>query len=122
MPHVRESDYTPGRLASLVTKIVPNTTSKPCAGRQAAIRKFPSNAKSIEALLVSSESFRELCEDLAEAERALAATNQLPEALRFPSRVECRGWVESLAKEIEGMLLETKVVPLPIQTLGRRVR
>ena len=101
---------------------MPNTTSKPCAGQQAAIRKFPSNAKSIEALLVSSESFRELCEDLAEAERALAAIDQLPKPLQFPSRIECRGWVESLAKEIEGVLRETKVVPLAIQTLGRRVR
>jgi len=101
---------------------VPNTTSKPCAGQQAAIRKFPSNAKSIEALLVSSESFRELCEDLAEAERALAATDQLPETLRFPRRVECQGWVESLTNEIEGMLREFKVVPLPTQTRGRRVR
>ena len=66
--------------------------------------------------MIRSESFRELCEDLAEAERALAATDQLPETLRFPRRVECQGWVESLTNEIEGMLREFKVVPLPTQT------
>jgi hypothetical protein len=88
------------------------TTPNPSAGQQAATRSFPSEARLIEKVMILSESFRELCDDLAEAERALAATNQMPEALRRGRRAECQEWVESLTNEIERVLLTSKVVPI----------
>ena len=62
--------------------------------------------------MLRSESFRGLCEDLAEAERALAGTDEMPEALRRDRRAECLEWVESLANEIEQVLRKAKVIPI----------
>jgi hypothetical protein len=66
----------------------------------------------IEELMIRSESFRGLCDDLAEAERALAATDEMPEALRRDRRAECQEWVESLTNEIDRALRLAKVVYL----------
>ena len=60
--------------------------------------------------MLRSESFRGLCDDLAEAERALTATDEMPEALRRDRRAECLEWVESLTNEIELVLRRAKVV------------
>ena len=84
----------------------------PSAGQSAATRKFPSEAKLIKEVMIRSESFRGLCDDLAEAERALAATDHMPETLRGDRRAECQEWVESLTNEIEWALLRAKVVPI----------
>ena len=89
-------------------KVMLNST----VGQQAAIRRFPAHATLIEETIVYSESFRGLCDDLAEAERALAATVQMPEALRRDRRAECEEWVESLTNEIERVLRVAKVVHL----------
>jgi hypothetical protein len=62
--------------------------------------------------MIRSESFRGLCDDLAEAERALTATEKMPEALRRARRAECQEWVQSLTNEIEEILLESKVIPI----------
>ena len=88
------------------------TTPNPSTGHWAATRRFPSEAKLIEELMIRSESFRGLCDDFAEAERALAATEQMPEALRRARRAECQEWVESLTNEIEQILLGSKVIPI----------
>lgn len=88
------------------------TIPNPSTGQWAATRRFPSEAKVIEELMIRSESFRGLCDDLAEAERALAATDQMPEALRRHRRAECQEWVESLTNEIERALGRAKVVPI----------
>jgi hypothetical protein len=79
---------------------------------QAAIRRFPSEANLIEELMIRSESFRGLCEDLAAAEQALHATDQMPEPLRRERRAECQEWVESLTNEIQVALHEAKVIPI----------
>ena len=76
----------------------------------------------IEKELTRSESFRGLCDDLAEAERALAATDQMPEALRRDRRAECQEWVESLTNEIECALLKAKVVPIGQAKHSRRAK
>ena len=89
-----------------------NDDIQPIAGQRAATRRFPSEAKLIEEVMIRSESFRELCDDLAEAERALAATDQMPEALLRDRRAECQEWVESLTNEIEWVLRRAKVVPI----------
>ena len=86
------------------------TNPNPSAGQYAATRRFPSEAKLIEEVMLRSESFRGLCEDLAEAERALAGTDQMPEALRRDRRAECLEWVESLTNEIERVLRRANVV------------
>jgi hypothetical protein len=83
--------------------------TQPCV-EQAAARRFPSEAKLIAELIRGSESFRELCEDLAAAEQALASTDRMTEALRRARREECREWIESLANEIEWALRKAKVV------------
>jgi hypothetical protein len=62
--------------------------------------------------MIRSESFRGLCDDLAEAERALAATDKMPEALRCNRQAECQEWVESLTNEVEWTLNRAKVVPM----------
>jgi hypothetical protein len=64
----------------------------------------------IEETNVYSESFRELCDDLAEAERALAAAIQMPETLCMDRSAECEEWVESLTSEIALVLRVTRVV------------
>jgi len=89
---------------------MPTTTPNHNTGQWAATRRFSSEAKLIEELIIRSESFRGLCEDLAEAERALAATAEMPEALRRDRRAECQEWVESLTNEIEQALRRDKVV------------
>jgi hypothetical protein len=88
------------------------TTPNPSTGQWAATRRFPSQAKLIEEVINRSESFRGLCDDLAEAERALAASDQMPESLRRDRRAECQEWVESLTNEIEQALGRAKVVPI----------
>jgi hypothetical protein len=82
------------------------------AEEQAAIRRFPSEAKLVEELMIHNESFRGLCEDLAAAEQALRATDQMPEPLRRERRAECQEWVESLTEEIQTALREAKVIPI----------
>ena len=86
------------------------TTRNFSAGQRAATRRFPSEAKLIEDVMIRSESFRGLCDDLAEAERVLAATDGMPPELRRDRRVECQEWVESLTNEIEQSLCRVKVV------------
>jgi len=105
-----------------VTMYLRNERARSGTLKSGLARIRPSAARSIEKLLMRSESFRELCEDLAEAERALAAVDRMPGALQFPSRTECQGWVESLMNEIESALRESKVVALPTETLARRGR
>ena len=88
------------------------TNPNPSTGQWAATRRFPSEAKLIEEVMLRSESFHGLCDDLAEAERALAATDEMPEALRCDRRAECQEWVESLTNEIERALRRAKVVDI----------
>ena len=86
------------------------TNPNPSTGQRVATRRFPSEAKLVEEVMLRSESFRGLCDDLAEAERALIATEEMPEALRRDRRAECQEWVESLTNEIELVLRRAKVV------------
>jgi len=87
-------------------------------GQWVATRRFPAAAKLIEEALRSSESFRGLCNDLAEAERALAATDEMPEPIREARRTECQEWVESLTNEVERVLQDQKVVHIAAVKLG----
>jgi hypothetical protein len=87
-----------------------NTIPSPNLGQEAATRRFPSEAKLIEEVIIRNESFRGLCDDLAEAERALAATEEMPEPLRSDRQAERREWVESLTNEIGRALRIVQIV------------
>jgi hypothetical protein len=77
-----------------------------------AIRRLPQCERAIEELARRSESFLDLCEDLAEAERGLAVAELAPEAVRSERRAEWRSWIEILTQEIEEALQRSKVVPM----------
>ena len=83
------------------------------AGRASALRRFPTHSAQIENLIGRNETFRGLCDDLAVAEQALLAVDQLPVAVREARRVEFKELVDSLASELERALSQIKVVALP---------
>lgn len=70
-------------------------------GLAAAQRRFPASSLRIRQLLVSDETFRELCSDLAAAERTLATVEQLPVHIRNERRAEFTELAETLAAEIK---------------------
>ena len=57
-------------------------------------------------------SFRDMCEELAAAEEALARMDGLPPSLQAERRGECQGWIERLTLEIDEALTKSKVIPL----------
>lgn len=81
-------------------------------GLRAAVRRFPAHVPQIRDLLASDESFQGMCDDLAAAEQALAAVDQLPETRRAERRVEYEGLVEDLAAEIEDALQRANIIPI----------
>jgi hypothetical protein len=88
----------------IVRRLPPN-------GERAAARRFPSKAKLIKVLMAGDEGFRELCNDLALADQAVAAADQLPEDIRADRVAKCKEWVESLEKEIAWELNKAKSSP-----------
>jgi len=93
---------TPGR--KTVRRLAPN-------GELATVRRFPSEAKLIKRLIAADQSFRELCNDLALADQALAAADQLPEDIRADRVAKCQVWMEGLEKEIAWELNKAKISP-----------
>jgi hypothetical protein len=85
--------------------------------QEAAVRRFPAAAEQIAQLMMRSESFRNVCEDLAAAEHALAKVDTLPAAIREARRAEAEGWIRELTDEIRSMLYSAKVLPI---SQGRR--
>jgi hypothetical protein len=85
------------------------------SAEEAAVRRFPSAAEQIADLMIRSENFRDICEDLVAAEHALANVDRLPETIREARRAEAEGWIERLTEEIRSML--AKILPI---TQGRR--
>ncbi len=81
-------------------------------GVHAAIRHFPGSASQIEALACENESFRDLCDELAAAEEALAAVDRLAEAARAERRLEWLSFIRGALAEIGAELRRIKVVPI----------
>ncbi|WP_026620629.1 hypothetical protein M728_002835 [Ensifer sp. WSM1721] len=79
---------------------------------QSATRWFPARGPEIETLLARDENFRGLCDDLAAAEEALAAAEQLPENLRTPRRREYEELIKDLAEEIAEALERANIFPI----------
>ncbi|WP_051440580.1 hypothetical protein [Ensifer aridi] len=81
-------------------------------GLQSATRRFPARGPEIETLLARDENFRGMCDDLAAAEAALAATVHLPENLRMARRREYEELIKDLAEEIAEVLERANIVPI----------
>ena len=65
-----------------------------------AVRRFPRFELTVRRMMKADEAFREICEELAEAESALLATESLPAPLREVRREEWDALVHRLAVEV----------------------
>jgi hypothetical protein len=81
-------------------------------GKRAALRRFPDEARLIEELAARSENFRDMCDELAEVERALLATKDVRPEIREERIAEWTGWVDRLTAEIAAELRKANVIPL----------
>lgn len=81
-------------------------------GVQAAIRHFPAQADDIEALARESERFRDICDELAEAEAALSTVDRLDVGLRAEWRLEWLSFVRWALNEIDGDLRHARIVSI----------
>jgi hypothetical protein len=79
-------------------------TERAAEGKRLALRRFPSKARTIEELTRRSENFRDMCEELAEAEAALLAAKNAPAEVRNERMAESTGWIERLNAEIAAAL------------------
>jgi hypothetical protein len=80
------------------------------AGAAAVLRRFPFGRCTIEDLRAHSEDFRDMCEELADAEQALLAADVLPLPIREERRAEWVATIERLTAEIESALNEANVI------------
>jgi len=55
-----------------------------------------------------SESFRDICEELADAELALSKVDQAPPALREARRAEWQELIDRLVAEVGAAVLDTE--------------
>jgi hypothetical protein len=82
----------------------------PPRGLAAALELFAPQARRIEDLFEFDESFRGLCEDLADAQATLKHTMRLPDDIREARQLEYRELVTALSNEIEDALSKAKVI------------
>lgn len=66
----------------------------------AATRRFPDFELPIKRLIEQDETFREICEELAEAEFALLAARSAPPPLREARQAEWQELVDRLVREV----------------------
>jgi hypothetical protein len=74
--------------------------------------RFPERADQIEEMSIRPGPLSEMCEELFEAERGLAATESAPLEIREARRAEWRLAIDALIQEIERELQDTNVVPI----------
>jgi hypothetical protein len=74
----------------------------------AATRRFPQAEFAIRKLMSNSEVFCDICEELAEAELALARVPEAPAALHEARRTEWQELVDRLVAELGAELREGK--------------
>jgi hypothetical protein len=84
----------------------------------AAVRRFPPFELAIHRLMDRCEAFREMCEELVEAERALSTVDLVPPALREARRAEWQELVDRLVAEVGAALQDKDVVTRPCARLG----
>ena len=99
-------------------------TSETEAGRmaplEAAMRRFPASSRIIGLLAAEDEGFRELCEELAEAENACARVHRSPSSQQSAWEAEWLELIERLTAQVAAALREAKVVPIDITPPSRR--
>ena len=66
----------------------------------AVVRRFPQYEFAIHRLMERDESFRDMCEELAEAELALSRVDMIPPILREARRAEWQELVDRLVAEV----------------------
>jgi hypothetical protein len=81
------------------------------AGLAAALRRHPRRELAIRRLFDADEGFRDICEELSDAELALSQVDDLPAAMRAARRAEWQELVERLARELETTVREREMVP-----------
>jgi hypothetical protein len=74
----------------------------------AACRRFPRFELAIRRMMLDSETFCDICLELAEAETALANVDKMPAGLRESRRAEWEELVGRLVREIELALYDRK--------------
>lgn len=79
----------------------------------AALRRFPQFEFAIRKLMDRCEAFCEMCEELADAERALSMVDQAPPTLREARRAEWQELVDRLVGEVGAALQDNDVVTRP---------
>jgi hypothetical protein len=80
------------------------------AALSAALRRFPELELTIRRMIEADQTFRDMCEELAEAETALSRVDQLPPPIRAARRAEWQDLVERLAREVDATLQEKQTV------------
>ncbi len=75
-------------------------TRQGSVGELAALQRFPSERRTIEELILQDEDFRDMCEELADAELALKAAERLPPGVRAERTSEWAATVERQVAEI----------------------
>lgn len=79
-------------------------------GYLAAARRFPYAEFTIRRLISQSETFRDICEELAEAEIALSMVSETPSEIREARRQEWQEIVERLVAEVAASLRDAMEV------------
>ncbi|MDX8516355.1 hypothetical protein [Mesorhizobium captivum] len=77
---------------------------------QAAVRRFPQFELAIHRLIVRSESFLEICEELAEAELALSSVDKTTTALVEARRAEWQELVDRLVGEVGAAVQNSEAI------------
>lgn len=81
----------------------------PGHGFSAATRRFPRSEVAIRILMSRNEAFRDMCEELAEAEGALLNALADPHGPRSARQSEWQELVSRLVAEIQAVLEESQV-------------
>jgi|GEM_PF-2495032 len=81
-----------------------NVARFPTIGLNAARRRFPDAIALVTRLSQVDETFRDLCDDLAACEVALASIETMDDAKAAQRRAECREWIAGLSEEIRERL------------------
>lgn len=80
------------------------------AALSAVVRRFPELELTIRRMMEADQTFRDMCEELVEAEAALSRVEQLAEPLRTARKAEWQDLVGRLTREVEVALLEKQAV------------
>lgn len=83
---------------------MPKVTPIPTPGLYAVKRRFSAQAELIDDLTRASETFRELCDDLAACDATLEAIGAMQGRNAEARRAECLEWIASLTKEVKEQL------------------